>query len=129
MTLFSIACSYIVEAIEMAFLSMLETIFYKILQRQESKQIEGMTWTGRICPKIKKKLEKFFEWSNNCIVKPAGNYLFVVESHEFEKDYSVHLKSRTCDCKRWQAFHATMPLLVAGKITSTMRIWSTTATL
>ncbi|KAM0860075.1 hypothetical protein ACQ4PT_046746 [Festuca glaucescens] len=94
--------SYILEAREMAFLSMLETIFYKILQRQESKQREGMTWTGRICPKIKKKLEKFFEWSNNCIVKPAGNYLFAVESHEFEKDYSVDFKSRTCDCKRWQ---------------------------
>ncbi|KAM0917303.1 hypothetical protein ACQ4PT_009611 [Festuca glaucescens] len=94
--------SYILEAREMAFLSMLETIFYKILQRQERKQKEGMTWTGRICPKIKKKLEKFFEWSNNCIVKPAENYLFAVESHEFEKDYSVDFKSRTCDCKRWQ---------------------------
>jgi hypothetical protein len=102
MTFFSISCIYILEAREMAFLSMLETIFYKILQRQESKQREGMTWTGRICPKIKKKLEKFFEWSNNCIVKPAGNYLFAVESHEFEKDYSVDFKSRTCDCKRWQ---------------------------
>ncbi|KAM0902373.1 hypothetical protein ACQ4PT_019399 [Festuca glaucescens] len=94
--------SYSLEAREMAFLSMLETIFYKILQRQESKQREGMTWTGRICPKIKKRLEKFFEWSNNCIVKPAGNYLFAVEIHEFEKDYSVVFKSRTCDCKRWQ---------------------------
>ncbi|KAM0869263.1 hypothetical protein ACQ4PT_040790 [Festuca glaucescens] len=94
--------SYILEAREMAFLSMLETIFYEILQRQEIKQREWMTWTGRICPKIKKKLEKFFEWSNNCIVKPAGNYLFAVESHEFEKHYSVDFKSRTCDCKRWQ---------------------------
>jgi hypothetical protein len=40
----------------MAFLSMLETIFYKILQRIETKQRESQKWTGRICPKIKKEV-------------------------------------------------------------------------
>lgn len=94
--------SYILEAREMAFLSMLETIFYKIMQRQETKQRDANTWTGRICPKIKKKLDKFFEWSNNCTVKPAGNFLYAVESHEFEKDYTVNFQTKTCDCKRWQ---------------------------
>ena len=58
--------SYILEAREMFFLSMLETIFYKILQRTESKQREADKWTGRICPKIKKKLDKFTEWSGDC---------------------------------------------------------------
>jgi hypothetical protein len=30
---------------------MLETIFYKIMQRVEIKQIEVEKWTGTICPK------------------------------------------------------------------------------
>jgi hypothetical protein len=99
---FLFQCSYILEAREMAFLSMLETIFYKILQRIESKRREAEKWTGRICPKIKKKLDKFTEWSNECIVKSAVNFLYSVSSHEFEKEYTVDLTTRTCDCKRWQ---------------------------
>jgi hypothetical protein len=34
---------------------MLETIFYKILQRVHGKEKEAKKWKGRICPKIKKK--------------------------------------------------------------------------
>ncbi|KAM0842405.1 hypothetical protein ACQ4PT_058394 [Festuca glaucescens] len=94
--------SYILEAREMPFLSMLETIFYKLLQRNETKEREAKKWSGRICPKIKKKLDKFIEWSNECSVSPAGNFLYSVSSHEFEKDYSVDFNARTCDCKRWQ---------------------------
>ncbi|KAM0830027.1 hypothetical protein ACQ4PT_066494 [Festuca glaucescens] len=94
--------SYILEAREMAFLSMLETIFYKIMQRHEGKQREAEKWPGRVCPKIKKKLEKFFEWSNECTVESAGNFLYAVSSHEFEKQYNVDFKTKTCDCKRWQ---------------------------
>jgi hypothetical protein len=81
---------------------MLETIFYKILQRIETKQRESQKWTERICPKIKKKLDKYFEWSNECRVTPASNYLYAVSSHEFEQDYSVDFNTRTCSCKRWQ---------------------------
>jgi hypothetical protein len=94
--------SYILEAREMPFLSMLETIFYKILQRTETKQREAQKMTSRICPKIRKKLEKFFEWSKECGVTPAGNYLYSVRTHEMEKEYSVDFKTRTCDCRRWQ---------------------------
>jgi hypothetical protein len=94
--------SYILEAREMFFLSMLETIFYKILQRIETKQREAKKWTGRICPKIKKKMDKFLEWSKQCDVTPAGNYLYSVSSHEFVKEYAVNFQTRSCDCKRWQ---------------------------
>ncbi|KAM0859353.1 hypothetical protein ACQ4PT_047273 [Festuca glaucescens] len=65
------------EARELPFLSMLESIFYKILQRIVGKQKESKKWSARICPKIKKKLEKFTEWSNECGVKPAGNFLYL----------------------------------------------------
>ena len=80
---------------------MLETIFHKLMQRIQSKQKECEKWSGRICPKIK-KLDKFLEWSKNCDVSAADNYTYAVKSHEWEKDYVVDMKARTCDCKRWQ---------------------------
>uniref|UniRef100_A0ACD5V2X7 Uncharacterized protein n=1 Tax=Avena sativa TaxID=4498 RepID=A0ACD5V2X7_AVESA len=81
---------------------MLEMLFYKQMQRILSKQRESENWTGRICPKIRKKIEKFIEWSDPCMVSPGGNHLFSVSSHELERTYSVDMKSRTCDCRRWQ---------------------------
>jgi hypothetical protein len=64
---------------------MLETLFYKIMQRTESKQRESKKWIGRIFPKFKNKMDKFLEWSNECSVTPGGNYLYYVSSHEPEK--------------------------------------------
>jgi hypothetical protein len=81
---------------------MLELLFHKSMQRILSKQKEAEKWSGRICPKIKKKLDKFIEWSKPCMVSPGGNHLFSVSSHELERTYSVDLKARTCDCRRWQ---------------------------
>ena len=94
--------SYILDAREVPVLSMVETIFYKLLKRIESKQRESEKWSSRICPKIKKKMDNFLEWSKNCIITPAGNYLYAVKSHEWEQDYVVDMQKRTCDCKRWQ---------------------------
>lgn len=81
---------------------MLETIFYKLVSRIESKQKEAQKWTGIICPKIKKKLDKFVDWSKTCIVRPAGRGLYHVTSGELERAYNVDVPGRTCDCKRWQ---------------------------
>ncbi|KAM0866609.1 hypothetical protein ACQ4PT_042520 [Festuca glaucescens] len=94
--------SYILQAREMVVLSMLETIFYKLMQRVETKQEEAEKWPGTICPKIKKKLDKFTEWSATCRVKSTGNGLYHVESNEIEISYVVDLPGRSCDCKRWQ---------------------------
>jgi hypothetical protein len=94
--------SYILTARELPVLSMLELLFHKSMQRILSKQKEAEKWSGRICPKIKKKLDKFIEWSKPCMVSPGGNHLFSVSSHELERTYSVDLKAMTCDCRRWQ---------------------------
>jgi hypothetical protein len=94
--------SYILEAREMPMLSMLENVFYKIMHRNMSKQKDVEKWSGTICPKIKKKLDKLIEFSKNCIVLPTGGGEYRVSSLELEKDYAVDLKARTCDCKRWQ---------------------------
>jgi hypothetical protein len=83
--------SYILEAREMPMLSMLENVFYKIMHRTVSKQKEAEKWTGTICQKIKKKLDKLIEWSKNCIVLSAGGGEYRVSSLELEKDYAVDL--------------------------------------
>jgi hypothetical protein len=45
--------SYILEAREFPILSMLETIFSKIMHINVGKQKEAQTWHSTICPKIK----------------------------------------------------------------------------
>jgi hypothetical protein len=94
--------SYINEAREMPMLSMLENLFYKMMHRIVGKQKEQENWPGRICPKIKKKLDKLTEWSKKCPVSNAGGGVFHVTSSEYEGGYCVDLKAKTCDCKRWQ---------------------------
>ena len=44
----------ILEAWEMAMLSMLENIFYKTLHRIVGKKKECEAWNGKICPNIRK---------------------------------------------------------------------------
>ena len=94
--------SYILEGREMPVLSMLEYIFYKIMQRLVSKQREAIEkWAGqRICPKIMKKLDKNTEFAANCHVSEAGQQLFRVQSGN--SSYTVDLCLHTCDCRRWQ---------------------------
>ena len=86
----------------MPILSMLENIFYKLLNRIVTKQQEAANWTGRICPKIKKKMDKLTDFAAGCAVICAGGGIFQVRSGEFEREYIVDLKGRTCDCRRWQ---------------------------
>jgi hypothetical protein len=94
--------SYILQAREFPVLSMLETIFYKIMHRNVSKQKECESWSGTICPKIKKKMEKATEWAKKLTAAHAGAGIFHVTSPEYEKTYNVDMVARTCDCRRWQ---------------------------
>ena len=86
----------------MPILSMLETIFYKLLQRIQAKQKEADTWPGPICPKIQKKLDKMTEWSKNYFVIHAGGGVYKVSYGDMDKGYVVDMKGKTCDCRRWQ---------------------------
>ena len=81
-------------------MSMLECILAKISLRHASKHREAVEkWTGRICPKIRKKLEKNAEFSANCFATNAGNGIFHVQSGP--NSYIVDIIARTCNCKRW----------------------------
>jgi hypothetical protein len=94
---------YILEARELPLLSMLQRIKDQIMSRNYNKFKEASSITSSICPKIKKKLEKNIELSNNSFVDGAGDGLFKVGEIQSSTpvDYVVDLKSKTCTCKRW----------------------------
>ncbi|XP_044401025.1 uncharacterized protein [Triticum aestivum] len=92
--------SYILEARELPVVSALDNMHIKLTNRIVSKQRESDKWTGRLCPKIQKKLDKFVEWAANCMVQEAGKGVFQVKS--FNNTYLVDLNMNSCDCKRWE---------------------------
>jgi hypothetical protein len=94
--------SYILQARENPVLSMLETIFYKIMHRNVGKQKECLSWPRTICPKIKKKIDKLIEWAKKLDAEYAGGGLYHVTSNEYERTYNVDIERRTYDCRRWQ---------------------------
>ncbi|WVZ96118.1 hypothetical protein U9M48_041794 [Paspalum notatum var. saurae] len=73
----------------------------QLMTRHYNKQKEVTEkWQGmRICPKIRKKLERNAEFANTCYVMPAGKGIF--EVHDRERLYNVDILSKKCDCRRW----------------------------
>ncbi|KAL1549782.1 hypothetical protein AAHA92_17835 [Salvia divinorum] len=57
-------------------------------------------YTGAICPKIIKKLEKYKGLSSNCWATEAGARKYSVAV--WEKLYVVNLDAYTCSCRQWQ---------------------------
>lgn len=92
-------CSYILDAREMPIKSMLDQIMWKLTNRIVGKQREAEKWTGRLCPKIQKKLDKYVEWAKNCRVQEYGQGVFKVFS--LNNTYIVDLNMLSCECKRW----------------------------
>ncbi|KAM0832338.1 hypothetical protein ACQ4PT_064967 [Festuca glaucescens] len=95
---------YILEARELPVLSMFERIKGQIMTRNYNKQKEEEKWPGVVCPKIKKRVLKNVELSNNCYADGAGDGLFAVYDmvSSTPVDYIVDLKTKTCTCSRWQ---------------------------
>ncbi|XP_044373549.1 uncharacterized protein [Triticum aestivum] len=90
---------YILEAREMPFLSMAQTIKGQIMARVYSKKEEAGKWHGTICPKIRKRLQRHVEAANTCTADPAGLGIFQVNDRG--ADFEVDIRLRTCSCKRW----------------------------
>lgn len=78
--------------------SMLKNIHNKLSHRIVAKQKESDKWTGRLCPKIQKKLDKYIEWAAHCMVQEAGRGVFQVTS--FNNIYLVDLNMNSCECKK-----------------------------
>ena len=70
------------------------------MTRYFSKQKECEGFVGTICPKIRKKVAKNAEFANVCYALPAGQGIFQV--HERDKQYIVDIRSKECECRRWQ---------------------------
>ena len=64
------------------------------MKRIEGKQSEAAKWTRRICPKIKKKLDKFNEWSAECFVLSDGNAKYSNRSSELNRSYDIEFNSK-----------------------------------
>lgn len=95
---------YILEARELPLLSMFERVKSQIMTRNYTKLKDAESWNGPICPKIRKKVEKNIELSNNVYADPAGDGLFAVGQLVSSQpvDYVVDLEQKTCSCMRWQ---------------------------
>ncbi|KAM0895583.1 hypothetical protein ACQ4PT_023754 [Festuca glaucescens] len=95
---------YILEARELPVLSMFERIKGQIMSRNYNKQNQEEKWPGVVCPKIKKRVLKNVELSNNCYADGEGDGLFAVYDvvSSTPVDYIVDLKTKTCTCSRWQ---------------------------
>jgi hypothetical protein len=82
---------------------MFATIKAQIMTIHYTKNNERSTCPGPICPKIRKKLEKHIELSNNVFADGAGDGLFQVGELVSSQpvDYVVDLLHKTCSCMRW----------------------------
>ncbi|KAE8772033.1 transposon mutator sub-class [Hordeum vulgare] len=91
---------YILPAREMPIVTSLKKIKDQLMTRFHSKSNEPEEWYGTICPKIRKKLDKNIDWSNNYQALPAAKHLFKVIG--LFGEYEVDIKKMECSCRAWQ---------------------------
>nr|XP_045086124.1 uncharacterized protein LOC123494393 [Aegilops tauschii subsp. strangulata] len=93
--------SYILDARDMPILTMFEKIRCQLMNRIYTKMKEAINkWTGMMCPKISKKLQKLVDFAKSCTAYPSGSKVFQVTGHDHT--YRVELGTCTCTCRRWQ---------------------------
>ncbi|XP_071909577.1 uncharacterized protein [Coffea arabica] len=81
-------------------LDILETIRFYLMVRIEKKREWIKKYTGEICPKILKKLEKNKLAANDCIPSHSRDWKFEVRCMYGDR-YTVDLISRCCSCRKW----------------------------
>lgn len=63
------------------------------------KQEESQKWSGSICPKIRKRLNRHIDTANTCIADLAGMGIFEVDDRGVQ--FSVDINLKKCSCRRW----------------------------
>lgn len=91
---------WIVEARLYPVITMFETIRQQIMIRIQEMRSEMESWTGIICPKVLKKLQKSIDYSAYCHAIFNGNDAYEVKTRVHR--YTVRLYDRTCSCRYWQ---------------------------
>ena len=83
----------------MPIVTCLKKIKDQLMTRFYSKNQESEEMCGQICPKIRKKLDKNINMSNNCTALPAGQHIFHVMGMVGE--YDVNIQKEECSCRAW----------------------------
>ena len=118
-------CRYILEARELPIISMIKRIFNQLSTWLRTKREELESFTGPICPKVQKQLDKFIELSNNCFISNSARAgVYLVDS--CGRDYIVELLNNSCSCQRWNLTgipcHHAIACMRQEKISPTTRV-------
>ncbi|XP_057766350.1 uncharacterized protein LOC130986841 [Salvia miltiorrhiza] len=90
---------YIINARGKHVIDMLEDIRCSLMERQYKKIVEIEALHDRLCPKVRKKLDKLKAQSRFCIPHPALGGFFEVDM--FDDKFVVSVEGKTCTCRAW----------------------------
>ena len=90
---------YILEAREKSILTMCETIRYKLMNRFFVKRNVVEKYSGLICPKIQKKLDKNKKLFVRYWLQPSILRKFQIKCPGYK--HIVDLDEKTCSCRKW----------------------------
>ncbi|KAL8523599.1 hypothetical protein ACS0TY_013543 [Phlomoides rotata] len=94
--------SSILEARESPILVMLKWIREWLMVRfQRNREVAAAKWKGRICPKVRKILDKHIIWSATCIPIKCDHFNYQVRVHDGTQ-VCVDLDEHTCSCRMWE---------------------------
>ncbi|KAG8370535.1 hypothetical protein BUALT_Bualt14G0127100 [Buddleja alternifolia] len=91
--------SGILEGRNKPFLNMVEALRVYLMKRLQSKRDCMAKWTGDICLKILKRMEKLKDATRGHISTYAGAGKF--EVRDMYGQYKVDLMQQSCSCRRW----------------------------
>ncbi|KAL2245754.1 UNVERIFIED_CONTAM: hypothetical protein Sindi_2843600 [Sesamum indicum] len=92
----------ILDAREKPILTMLEWIREFFMKRlQENRDMAEAKWKDRICPRIRKILDKHIEKVGDCIPIKADNFHYQISCFDGGQ-YAVDLSNHTCSCRKWE---------------------------
>ncbi|KAL2251896.1 UNVERIFIED_CONTAM: hypothetical protein Sindi_2311900, partial [Sesamum indicum] len=87
---------------EKPILTMLEWIREFLMKRlQENRDMAEAKWKDRICPRIRKILDKHIEKVGDCIPIKADNFHYQISCFDGGQ-YAVDLSNHTCSCRKWE---------------------------
>ena len=93
-------CRYILDARELPIVTNLKKIKDQLMIRFFSKRKETEEMYGNLCPKIREKLDKNIDFTNNYSAMPAAENLFKIVC--LKGEYEVRIDRHECSCRQWQ---------------------------
>jgi hypothetical protein len=93
--------AYILKARDKPILTMLEMIRRKLMRRNQAKRDGISKLTGKLCPKVAKKLESIGLDAMDCVPHFADEKLFEMEA-PYGKQFVVDLRKKNCGCRQWE---------------------------